>query len=98
MGLQMGKVGRGRYRYGPTLITVTQPKWGTSPHWRKWGHFGDPSDAQDFPQNPEKSRATYRRLEGPHLNTNRGGVGPILGIASSPPPEALNFAINLSNP
>ena len=36
--------------------------------------------------------------EGPILNPYRGGVGPILGIGPSHPPEALNFALNLSNP
>ena len=34
----------------------------------------------------------------PILNSNRGRACPILGIAPSPPPEALNFALNLSNP
>ena len=34
----------------------------------------------------------------PILNHNRAGVGPILGIESAPPPEALNSALKLSNP
>ena len=35
---------------------------------------------------------------GPILNPNRGRVCPILGTVPSPPPEALNFTLNLSNP
>ena len=54
--------------------------------------------APELSQNPGEKWASYRRLEGPILNNNRGGVGSILGIGPSPPPEALNFAINLSNP
>ena len=34
----------------------------------------------------------------PILNPNRGRVFPISGIVSSPPPDALNFALNLINP
>ena len=34
----------------------------------------------------------------PNLDPNRGRVGPILGIGPIPPLEALNFALNLSNP
>ena len=33
----------------------------------------------------------------PIVDPNRGGVGPILGIACTPPLEALDFALNLSN-
>ena len=55
--------------------------------------------ALDFPQNPGKSWTTYHRLGGaPILNPNRGRACPILGIVSSPPPEALNFTLNMSNP
>ena len=54
---------------------------------------------QDFPQNPGKSWATYHRLGGrPILNPNRGRLCPILGIVSGPPPETLNFTLNMSNP
>ena len=35
---------------------------------------------------------------GPLLNPNRGKAGPVSGIVSSPPPEALNFSLNLGNP
>ena len=59
------------------------------------GHFGCSSAVQDFPQNHGR-HIVFR--EGPILNPNRGGVCPILGIARSPPPEAINLALNLSNP
>ena len=46
-----------------------------------------------------ESWTSYRRLGGPPLlNPNRGRACPISGIASSPPPEALNFSLNLGNP
>ena len=35
---------------------------------------------------------------GPFLLANRGRVCPILGIVSSPPPEARNFTLKMSNP
>ena len=34
----------------------------------------------------------------PVINPNRGRVCPILGVVSSPPPQALNFALILTNP
>ena len=47
--------------------------------WRKWGHFGGPSAAWGFPQNPRKSRAPYPLPGGPFLNPNRGKVSPHFG-------------------
>ena len=35
---------------------------------------------------------------GPILNPNRGRLCAVLGIAPSPPPEAFDLALNLSNP
>ena len=52
-----------------------------NPHPRlakKRGHFGDPRGAQDFPQNPGKSRAPYRRLGAPFrtLIAAKGALSP----------------------
>ena len=66
--------------------------------WRKWGHFGYPPAARDFLRIRGNRGHRIAGWMGPILRPNRGGGGPISGIASCPPPEAFGFTLNLSNP
>ena len=50
-----------------------------------------------FSQNLGKSRAAYHILADPFLLANHGEICHILGIVSSPPLQARDFALNMSN-
>ena len=65
---------------------------------KKWGHFGDPAVAMIFLKIWGNRGQPITSCGAPIWNPNRARLCPILGIASSPPPEGLNFALNMGNP